>query len=104
MLADLVSYNEKHNAANGENNNDGTNDNNGWNCGWEGSTDDPEINALRRRQMRNAVAMLLVSQGVPMLLMGDEVGGTRRGNNNAYCHDTELNWLDWTLRASNADL
>jgi isoamylase len=103
-LADLVSYSGKHNAANGENNNDGTNDNNSWNCGWEGPTDDPEINALRRRQMRNAVAMLLVSPGIPMLLMGDEVGGTRRGNNNAYCHDTELNWLDWTLCESNADL
>jgi isoamylase len=103
-LADLVSYNEKHNAANGENNHDGTNDNHSWNCGWEGPTDNPEINGLRQRQMRNTLAMLLVSQGVPMLFMGDEVGGTRLGNNNAYCHDTELNWLDWTLWESNADL
>ena len=72
-LADLVSYNEKHNEANGENNNDGANDNESWNCGVEGPTDDPGINALRRRQIKNALAMLLVSQGVPMLLMGDEV-------------------------------
>ena len=103
-LADLVSYNEKCNAANGENNNDGTNDNNGWNCGGEGPMDDPDINALRHRQMKNAVAILLVSQGVPMLLMGDEVGRTQHGNNNAYCHDSELNWLDWRLREANADL
>jgi glycogen operon protein len=103
-LADLVSYNGKHNEANGENNNDGANDNHSWNCGWEGPTDDPEINALRCRQMKNAVAMLVVSQGVPMILMGDEVGRTQYGNNNAYCHDNELNWLDWTLLESNADL
>jgi isoamylase len=103
-LADLVSYNEKHNEANGESNNDGANDNNSWNCGWEGPTGDPEINALRRRQMKNAMAMLLVSQGVPMLLMGDEMGRSQQGNNNTYCHDNELNWLDWTLRARHADL
>ena len=93
--ADLVSYNDKHNEANGENNNDGANDNDSWNCGVEGPTDDPAINALRRRQMKNAIAMLLVSQGVPMILMGDEVGRTQHGNNNAYCHDDELNWFDW---------
>jgi isoamylase len=103
-LADLVSYNQKHNEANGENNNDGSNDNDSWNCGWEGPTDDPEINALRCRQIKNAVAVLMVSQGVPMILMGDEIGRTQRGNNNAYCHDNELSWMDWTLLKSNADL
>jgi isoamylase len=103
-LADLVSYNDKHNEANGENNNDGANDNNSWNCGWEGPTDHPEIGALRTRQIKNALAMLLVSQGVPMLLMGDEMGRTQLGNNNTYCHDNELNWLDWTLRDRHPDL
>src|SRR3954447_4327042 len=103
-LADMVAYNEKHNEANGENNNDGANDNNSWNCGVEGPTDDPEINALRRRQMRNALAILLVSQGVPMLLMGDEVARTQHGNNNTYCHDDELNWFDWGQLAEQADL
>jgi glycogen operon protein len=103
-LADLVSYNEKHNQANGENNMDGANDNYSWNCGWEGPTDDPEINALRHRQMKNAVAIMMVSQGVPMVLMGDEVGRTQCGNNNTYCHDNGLNWMDWTLLESNADL
>ncbi len=94
-LCDLVSYNDKHNEANGENNNDGANDNNSWNCGWEGDTTDPEIIALRRRQMKNALALLMVSQGVPLILMGDEVGRTQHGNNNTYCHDNELNWFDW---------
>ncbi len=103
-LADLVSYNEKHNEANGENNNDGGNDNDSWNCGAEGWTDDPGINALRSRQMRNAIAMLMVSQGVPMLLMGDELGRSQNGNNNTYCHDNELNWLDWDLLKTNASL
>jgi isoamylase len=103
-LADLVSYNQKHNEANGENNNDGSNDNDSWNCGWEGPTDDPEINDLRCRQMKNAVAMLMVSQGVPMLVMGDEIARTQEGNNNAYCHDSELSWMDWTLLKSHADL
>ena len=93
-LADLVSYNHKHNEANGENNNDGGDDNESWNCGAEGWTDDPNINALRQRQMRNAIAILLVSQGVPMLLMGDEVGRSQNGNNNTYCHDSELTWLN----------
>ncbi|MGE5139898.1 MAG: glycogen debranching protein, partial [Rudaea sp.] len=96
-LNDLVSYNDKHNLANGENNNDGTNDNYSWNCGVEGPTGDPGINALRKRQMKNAIAMLMVSQGVPMILMGDEVARTQNGNNNNYCHDNETNWLDWTL-------
>lgn len=103
-LADLVSYNNKHNESNGWDNTDGANDNNSWNCGHEGPTDDPAINALRRRQMRNALVMLMVSQGVPMLTMGDEVGRSQLGNNNTYCHDTELSWLDWGLAETNADL
>jgi glycogen operon protein len=103
-LWDLVSYNGKRNAANGEDNRDGYNDNDTLNCGAEGSTDDPAVNRLRRRQVKNATALLLVSQGVPMLLMGDEVGRTQAGNNNAYCHDSELSWLDWRLAEANADL
>ena len=103
-LMDLVSYNHKHNEANGENNNDGSNDNDSWNCGWEGATDDVAIKALRRRQIKNAIAMLMISQGVPMLLMGDEVGRTQNGNNNTYCHDNELSWLDWHLQAKNSDI
>ena len=103
-LMDLVSYNDKHNEANGENNNDGGNDNDSWNCGWEGTTDDPEINKLRHRQVKNAIAILMVSQGVPMILMGDEVGRTKYGNNNTYCHDNPLNWLDWSLFNTNKDL
>ena len=94
-LADLVSYNEKHNEVNGEDNRDGENDNRSWNCGVEGPTDEPEIVALRRRQVRNLLATLLLSQGVPMLLAGDEIGRTQRGNNNAYCQDNEISWLDW---------
>ena len=103
-LMDLVSYNSKHNEANGEDNRDGGDDNHSWNCGWEGETTDPEILALRHRQIKNALAMLLVSQGVPMLLMGDEMGRTQQGNNNAYCHDTPLNWLDWTLLDRHPDI
>ncbi len=103
-LYDMVAYNDKHNEANGENNNDGANDNNSWNCGWEGPTDDPGINALRRRQIKNATTLLMVSQGVPMILMGDEVARTQQGNNNTYCHDNELNWFDWTRLESNADV
>jgi isoamylase len=103
-LRDLVSYNEKHNEANGEDNNDGGNDNFSWNSGVEGETDDPAINALRRRQMKNAIAVLLVSQGVPMILMGDEVARTQYGNNNTYCHDDELNWFDWGQVAQEAEL
>ncbi len=103
-LYDMVAYNDKHNEANGENNNDGANDNNSWNCGWEGPTDDPWINDLRKRQIKNALAILLVSQGVPMILMGDEVGRTQQGNNNTYCQDNDLNWLDWSLLDTNADL
>jgi glycogen operon protein len=103
-LRDLVSYNDKHNEANGENNNDGANDNNSWNCGHEGHTDDADINALRMRQMKNAAALLMVSQGIPMILMGDEVGRTQHGNNNTYCHDNDLNWFDWWLVEENAEL
>jgi isoamylase len=102
-LHDLVSYNEKHNEANGEENRDGANDNHSWNCGAEGETDDPVILALRQRQMRNAITLLMLSQGVPMLLMGDEVCRTQQGNNNTYCHDSPLNWLDWSLLETNQD-
>ncbi len=103
-LMDLVSYNEKCNDANCETGDSGTNDNNSWNSGFEGPTEDPEVNALRRRQIRNAISMLLVSQGIPMLLMGDEIGRTQQGNNNAYCQDTEISWMDWRLKEQNADL
>jgi isoamylase len=94
-LRDLVSYNEKHNEANGEDNQDGTDDNRSWNCGVEGETDDPEVLALRARQQRNFLATLFLSQGVTMLLAGDEAGRTQRGNNNAYCQDNEISWHDW---------
>jgi glycogen operon protein len=103
-LHDLVSYNQKHNEANGEGNRDGCDNNDSWNCGHEGPTDDPAINALRRRQAKNALAILLLSDGVPMLLMGDECGRTQQGNNNAYCHDGPLTWFDWALVERNADL
>jgi isoamylase len=94
-LRDLVSYNSKHNEANGEDNKDGTDDNRSWNCGVEGETDDPEVLALRARQQRNFLATLLLSQGVTMVLAGDEAGRTQRGNNNAYCQDNEISWHDW---------
>jgi isoamylase len=94
-LRDLVSYNEKHNEANLEDNRDGADDNRSWNCGVEGPTDDPEINALRARQQRNLLATLVLSQGVPMLVGGDELGRTQAGNNNAWCQDNEISWLDW---------
>ena len=103
-LHDLVSYNDKHNEANGEQNRDGANDNSSWNCGAEGPTDDAAIQSLQKRQMKNALAMLFLSQGVPMILMGDEVGRSQRGNNNTYCQDNELSWLDWSLREKNNDL
>jgi isoamylase len=103
-LNDLVSYNDKHNETNGENNRDGTNDNLSWNCGVEGPTDDPAIEALRLRQIKNLLAILLVSQGTPMLLMGDEVRRTQRGNNNAYCQDNELSWFDWSGLKKHAGL
>jgi isoamylase len=94
-LADLFSYNEKNNLENGENNRDGTNDNYSWNCGVEGPTEDPEVLALRLRLRKNAMALLFLSQGTPMIYMGDECGRTQRGNNNAYCHDANWNWFDW---------
>ncbi|MDQ1485213.1 MAG: isoamylase [Actinomycetota bacterium] len=97
-LQDLVSYNTKHNEANGENGNDGSDDNRSWNCGVEGPTDNVEIIALREQQKRNFLTTLLVSQGVPMLLHGDEFGRTQGGNNNGYCQDSEISWIDWTLR------
>jgi isoamylase len=94
-LRDLVSYNEKHNEANGEENKDGTDDNRSWNCGVEGPTDDPAINALRARQQRNFLTTLLLSQGVPMIVGGDEWGRTQHGNNNAWCQDNDISWFDW---------
>jgi glycogen operon protein len=94
-LQDLVSYEKKHNLENGEDNRDGHNDNRSWNCGAEGETTDPAIQALRRRQKRNFLATLLTAQGIPMLLSGDEMGRTQRGNNNAYCQDNDLSWLHW---------
>ena len=96
-LADLVSYNDKHNEANGEDNRDGESNNLSWNCGAEGPTDDAQINALRQRQVRNFLATLMLSQGVPMISHGDELGRTQQGNNNAYCQDNELTWIDWDL-------
>ncbi|KQR36235.1 glycogen debranching protein GlgX [Deinococcus sp. Leaf326] len=95
-LRDTVSYNDKHNEANGEDNKDGANDNQSWNCGAEGETDDPEINALRARQQRNFLATLLLGQGTPMILGGDELGRTQGGNNNAYCQDDLISWYDWS--------
>jgi isoamylase len=96
-LRDLVSYDRKHNEANLEDNRDGSDDNRSWNCGVEGETDDPDVNELRDRQTRNILATLLLSQGTPMLLAGDELRRTQRGNNNAYCQDNELSWLDWDV-------
>jgi isoamylase len=95
-LNDLVSYNEKHNAANGEDNRDGESHNRSWNCGVEGPTENGEVNVLRERQKRNFLATLLLSQGVPMIAHGDELGRTQQGNNNVYCQDNELSWIDWT--------
>ena len=100
-LNDLVSFNERHNEANGEENRDGHSHNRSWNCGAEGPTDDEEINRLRRRQMRNVLATLLLSQGTPMLLAGDEFGRTQDGNNNAYCQDNSISWVDWKLLKRN---
>jgi len=96
-LADLVSYESKHNEANGEDNRDGTDDNRSWNCGVEGPTDDPDIRTLRMRQMTNLMATLLLSEGVPMISGGDEIARTQGGNNNAYCQDNEISWHDWDL-------
>ncbi|MCE9608163.1 MAG: glycogen debranching protein GlgX [Planctomycetia bacterium] len=103
-LNDLVSYNGKHNEANGEHNRDGADDNRSWNCGVEGPTDDPEIEQLRNRQVKNFLTLTLMSLGVPMILMGDEVRRTQLGNNNAYCLDDESNWFDWSLVERHADV
>ena len=102
-LADLVSYNEKHNEANGEDNRDGESHNRSWNCGVEGPTDDPDILALRARQMRNIMGTLMMSQGTPMISHGDEIGRTQRGNNNVYCQDSDISWMDWSLCEKNAE-
>jgi isoamylase len=103
-LRDLVTYNEKHNEANLEDNRDGTDDNRSWNCGVEGETDDVEVNALRERQQRNFLATLFLSQGVPMLLGGDEIARSQGGNNNAWCQDNEISWYEWGLRGHQAEL
>ncbi|MDO5098860.1 MAG: glycogen debranching protein GlgX [Corynebacterium sp.] len=103
-LNDLVSYNEKHNMANGEDNRDGESHNRSWNCGVEGPTEDPEIIALRARQRRNFLTTLLLSQGTPMIAHGDEIARTQNGNNNVYCQDNELAWMDWSLTETNKDL
>jgi isoamylase len=103
-LGDLVSYNEKHNEANGEGGNDGESHNRSWNCGVEGPTDDDAVRELRARQQRNFITTLLLSQGVPMLLHGDELGRTQGGNNNVYCQDSEIAWVDWSLAGKNAGL
>jgi isoamylase len=103
-LRDLVSYDSKHNDANLEGNRDGTDNNMSWNCGAEGPTDDPEILSLRARQQRNFLATLILSQGVPMILMGDEIGRSQQGNNNAYCQDNEISWMDWSQVVENRDL
>jgi isoamylase len=103
-LNDLVSYDRKHNESNGENNRDGTNDNRSWNCGIEGPTDDPAIERLRNRQVKNFLTVTLVSLGMPMILMGDEARRTQAGNNNAYCQDNEISWFDWTLIEKHADV
>ena len=103
-LRDLVSYNVKHNEANGEGNHDGSNENTSWNCGAEGETSDPAIMKLRRQQARNFTALLLLSQGVPMIRSGDEIFATQRGNNNGYCQDNEISWFDWNLAEENRDM
>jgi len=103
-LNDLVSFNNKHNEANGEGNRDGTDNNLSWNCGVEGETDDPDIEALRKRQIKNFAAILLLSQGVPMFVAGDEIRRTQKGNNNAYCQDNEISWFDWNLAKKNQEM
>src|SRR3954462_10572203 len=103
-LNDVASYNEKHNEANGEENRDGAGDNRSWNCGVEGPTDDPAIEALRHRQIKNLLAINLLSAGPPMLTMGDEVRRTQRGTNNAYCQDNDISWFDWSLLERHTDI
>ena len=103
-LNDLVTYNDKHNDANGEDNRDGINENLSWNCGCEGPSDDPAIEALRERQIKNFAVILMMSRGVPMFVAGDEVRRTQKGNNNAYCQDNEISWFDWRLTEKNRSL
>jgi glycogen operon protein len=103
-LNDLVSYNQKHNESNGEDNRDGADDNRSWNCGVEGPTDDPAVESLRNRQVKNFLTVTLLSLGLPMISMGDEVRRTQQGNNNAYCQDNETSWFDWTLVTQYADV
>jgi isoamylase len=103
-LNDLVSYNDKHNEANGEENRDGANDNRSWNCGVEGPTNDPAVESLRNRQVKNFLTLLLVSMGTPLMLMGDEVRRTQQGNNNAYCQDNEISWFDWSLLEKHGEI
>src|SRR5258705_3389806 len=103
-LYDLVSYNDKHNEANGEENRDGANDNRSWNCGVEGPSNDPAVEKLRNRQVKNFLTVTLLSLGVPMILMGDEVRHTQGGNNNAYCQDNEISWFDWGRIKKHADV
>jgi isoamylase len=103
-LNDLVSYDQKHNEANGEDNRDGTDDNRSWNCGMEGPTNDPEIEGLRNRQVKNFFTVTMLSLGLPMFAMGDEVRRTQHGNNNPYCQDNESNWFDWSLVTKHADV
>jgi glycogen operon protein len=103
-MNDLVSYNQKHNEANGEDNRDGANDNRSWNCGIEGPTSDPQIEKLRNRQVKNFLTVTILSLGLPMFLMGDEVRRTQHGNNNAYCLDNETSWFDWSLLREHADV
>jgi glycogen operon protein len=103
-LNDLVSYNQKHNQANGEDNRDGANDNRSWNCGVEGPTDDPAVEKLRNRQVKNFFTITMMSLGIPMILMGDEVRHTQGGNNNAYCQDNETSWFDWKRITKHADV
>ena len=103
-LNDLVSYNYKHNEDNGENSRDGIDNNLSWNCGFEGETEAPDVEALRNKQIKNFATILLLSQGIPMILAGDEVRRTQKGNNNTYCQDNELNWFDWNLVEKNAEI
>ena len=103
-LADWVSYNHKHNEANGEDNRDGSNDNFSWNCGVEGASSDPDVVALRQRQIRNAFTLLLISLGTPMFVMGDEIFRSQGGNNNPYRQDNPISWLDWTLLDQHRDV
>ena len=103
-LNDLVSYSQKHNERNGEDNRDGANDNLSWNWGVEGPTDDPAVERVRNRLVKNFLAVTMLSLGLPMILMGDEVRRTQQGNNNAYCQDNETSWFDWTLIEKNADV